>query len=253
MNNIRQIRVYCGKIIKNVLYILGLFEIEFLIVFSLLLLSSFLCFILVRYVIPEKENFIDHNVFLFFKPLISPVNTNIADLISFLGTGSFLIPCYFLIVYSLVRKNLVRHACMIATTAITGLLLGWLLKFIFHRSRPPEHLVTGAGGYSFPSGHALGGFILSGVLIYLVWISGKSYFQKWISSICIFLFGLSIGLSRIYLHVHYATDVLGSLFIAALWLAFLHILFRFLFQHEMLQKQNKREEVFFPVNYHLNN
>ncbi|HEY4936317.1 MAG TPA: hypothetical protein VII44_07045, partial [Puia sp.] len=60
------------KFLKDVITTISEFANEFLIVFSLLIVSSLLFYILVHFVIPEKENVIDYSTFLFFRPLISP-------------------------------------------------------------------------------------------------------------------------------------------------------------------------------------
>src|ERR1035438_3878268 len=112
----------------------------------------------------------------------------------------------------MVKRRFLKYVMMISTMVVSSLLLGWLLKAVFHRSRPPYPLVGGAGGYSFPSGHALGGFIFCGILLFLVWKTLNNYYIKWLLSSFITVFGMCIGLSRIYLHVHYATDILGSFF-----------------------------------------
>ena len=148
-------------------------------------------------------------------------------MVTFLGTGSFLIPSYMLIIIYLLRKNCSTHAWLVAVMAISGLLLGWVLKELFHRSRPLFPLVSGAGGYSFPSGHALGGFIFSGVLICLVWQTERKTHHKWMFVTLITALGAMIGLSRIYLHVHYATDVMGSLLVTLIWFSLLNLFFPF--------------------------
>jgi undecaprenyl-diphosphatase len=76
----------------------------------------------------------------------------------------------------------------------------------------------------------LGGFIFSGIVLYLVWKMKFNYFVKWLCSILVTLLGIGIGMSRIYLHVHYTTDVLGSFLIAIWWLSLIHILFRILYK-----------------------
>jgi undecaprenyl-diphosphatase len=221
----------------------------------LLVFSSLSLYFLVHFILPEKENFIDNGSFLFFRPFISPVFTEIAKMVTFFGTGTFLVPSYLLIIVYLTRNNYTKLALITATIAVSSLLLGWLLKDIFHRLRPQHHLVSGAGGYSFPSGHALGGFIFTGLLIYLIWQTRKSYYIKWIFSIIAFALGTLIGLSRIYLHVHYATDVLGSLFIALSWLSLMYILFRLLYQHELHGRSGNEESNidYFPSDYYLDN
>jgi undecaprenyl-diphosphatase len=207
------------------------FDGEFYIALSLLAISSFLIFILTQYIFFQTNNLIDYNVFLLIRQMTNPEAVKIAGIVTILGTGNFLIPSYILILAYLTKRNCTCLIYKTFTTAFGGLLLGWLLKWIFHRSRPLEHLVGGAGGFSFPSGHALGGFIFCGIVIYLVWKMKFSYFIRWICSVIFSILGFLIGMSRIYLHVHYATDVLGSFFIAIWWLLLMHILFKVFFKN----------------------
>lgn len=185
--------------------------------------------------------------------MINPAGLKAANIITVLGTGNFLVPAYIFIVIYLRKHNYYCLAYLTGVTAISSLLLGWLLKWLFHRSRPLEHLVSGAGGYSFPSGHALGGFIFSGLVLYLLWKTRLTFYTKWLMSIFVVLLGLAIGVSRIYLHVHYATDVLGSLLFAIWWLSLMHIIFRFIFKNNISQKKEPREALFIENNYHLFN
>jgi len=217
----------------NIMHTISEFSVEFLIVFSFFLISTLFFYFLVRFVIPENQNAIDNLAWHYFKPAISATNIKIAECITFFGTGTFLIPCYGIIILYLRRKKLVKYSMMVSTMAISSMLLGWVLKALFHRTRPADPLVNGAGGYSFPSGHALGGFIFSGVLLFLVWKTKLPTHGKWIWSIIVAAFGLAIGLSRIYLHVHYATDVIGSFFVTLSWFSLMFIFFRFIFGRDI--------------------
>jgi undecaprenyl-diphosphatase len=222
--------------LKNIQHTISAFSFELLAFFSLLIFSLSLIYFLVHSVIPEKQNMIDHTAFILIQPYISEKYTLIAQWVTFFGTGSFLIPAYLFIFLYLLRNNFIQYAVMVVVMVMSSLLLGWILKPMFHRSRPPFPLVSGAGGYSFPSGHALGGFIFSGVLLFLVWKTGKNIYQKYMISFFVISFGLGIGLSRIYLHVHYATDVMGSLFITLAWFSLSYIFFHLIFKHEMREK-----------------
>ena len=205
------------------------YDIDLLLAFGLLGLSSaFLCLI-VRYLVPVSDNVIDDYAFLFFKTHGSEQLIMAARICTFFGTGAFLIPAYLVTVIFLVKNNYRESAYLVLSAAISATVLGWVLKIIFHRSRPLNHLVSGAGGFSFPSGHALGGFIFTGVFLCLIWKSNQRLYMKWPATILICLFGFAVGVSRICLHVHYATDVLGSLLIAITWLCLLYILFRLYF------------------------
>lgn len=222
-----------GVPLKKISNTISEFLTEILVAFSLLTISLFLTYFLIHFIIPEKKNIIDSSAFLFFKPITSPDHTRIARFITFFGTGSFLIPCYMILVFYLVKRDYKKYAIMVALIAVPSLLLGWLLKVIFHRSRPPYPLVDGAGGYSFPSGHALGGFIFCGILLFIVWKTRNNFYSKWVLSLLVTAFGIGIGISRIYLHVHYATDIIGSFFITLAWFSFFYIFFRIIYKHEM--------------------
>lgn len=230
-------RVFVVEVFKK-------FDRKSLIVFTLLATSSILIFILTQYIITQNNNVIDYKIFMMASQMTNPTGVKIAKIVTILGTGNFLIPAYVFILAFLTKRNYTSLFYKTFITATGGLLLGWLLKWIFHRTRPLAHLVSGAGGYSFPSGHALGGFIFSGIVIYLVWKMKISNFASWICSILISVLGLCIGMSRIYLHVHYMTDVLGSLLIAIWWLSLMHILFRFILKNSF----NTADELTFSIN-----
>jgi undecaprenyl-diphosphatase len=73
--------------------------------------------------------------------------------------------------------------------------------------------------FSYPSGHATSGFIFYGLLVYLVWKTNIPKPYKWLTSSILILFSLLIGFSRIYLRVHYASDVVAGFCIGLAWLA----------------------------------
>lgn len=103
-------------------------------------------------------------------------------------------------------------------------ILSNLLKLIFKRNRPVGIALTFEPGYSMPSSHAMVSMIFLGFLISLVFISGKKAYQKYIVSFFLILFIFCIGISRIYLGVHYASDVLLGIFLGILYLLlFFHL------------------------------
>ena len=96
----------------------------------------------------------------------------------------------------------------------------FLLKAFFSRARPLVPLLRPALGYSFPSGHSFMSFAFYGLLIYLAYKYLETVWLKWIIIIALGSLTLLIGFSRIYLRVHYASDVLAGFSIGIIWLSF---------------------------------
>lgn len=208
---------------------LKLFTIEFLVALLLCALPVILFAMLADEVVIEQEDIFDARMFDVMRTIITPLNTKIALFITFFGSGAFLIPAYLLIIAYCITTRQPRLAVMTGVIGLVSTISVWVLKDIFHRSRPLTPLVEGVGGYSFPSGHSLGGFTFFGVIIYLIFYSKVSKPSKYVFAVLAFLFGVMIGLSRIYLHVHFASDVAGSLFVALTWLSLFGIVHKLTF------------------------
>jgi len=96
----------------------------------------------------------------------------------------------------------------------------FLLKNFFSRQRPLIPLLKPALGYSFPSGHSMMSFAFYGLLIYLTYNYIGNKILKTLIIIALFVIILLIGLSRIYLRVHYTSDVIAGFSIGIIWLIF---------------------------------
>lgn len=108
-----------------------------------------------------------------------------------------------------------KYGFPLTLAALTGLAIYKPMKHIFLRARPDVmyHIVE-QGGYSFPSGHTTSSIIVYGLLLYLIRKHCKNETLKNIlSGVCVFLACL-IPPSRLYVGVHWATDVLCGIFIA---------------------------------------
>lgn len=86
-----------------------------------------------------------------------------------------------------------------------------IIKHIIMRERPPlERRLITQGGYSYPSGHSMASLCLYGVLLYLVITKIKNRKLKIALASLLTLMIIMIGVSRIYVGVHYPTDVIGG-------------------------------------------
>ena len=97
-------------------------------------------------------------------------------------------------------------------------MLNLFLKNIVERPRPIGYRLIDETGYSFPSGHSMISAAFYGLIIYFIWKNVKNKNLKYISCILLSLLIVLIGISRIYLGVHYASDVLGGFTISIVYL-----------------------------------
>ncbi len=111
-----------------------------------------------------------------------------------------------------------KISLMILSNLIIVTILNNLLKFIFQRPRPTELRMIHVTGYSFPSGHSMISMAFYGLLIYLIYNTVTNQYLKWGLIGFLSLLILSIGISRIYLGVHYTSDVLAGFLIAISYL-----------------------------------
>lgn len=168
-----------------------------------------------------------HALTVFFSSLTSLINTPVIVTWVALLLGIFL------------YKKWWSEAILLAgNLALTGILVA-LLKNVYQRPRPTiQHLVE-EGGFSFPSGHALASTLVVGALVIIVSQRVKNRHLRHLLQVLLMVFILTIMTSRVYLGVHYPTDVLGSLFLG---LGMLHIEFPYYdklrFQWRFRRKQN---------------
>ena len=116
------------------------------------------------------------------------------------------------------RRGQRSQVVMLALASLGGAALDQLLKLFFHRMRPETagEVIT-VQGYSFPSGHAMMSLCFYGMLIYLL-VHERSQLMRGLGLIAAVLLIGAIGLSRVYLGVHYPSDILGGFTAGFAWL-----------------------------------
>ncbi len=160
----------------------------------------------------------DNSVYKLVSSWMSEGLTGFMKLISFIGSG-WILTLIALAAFIITLRNgkKFKWGMMIALNFAAVSLLNNIVKIIIHRPRPDILKLAEAGGYSFPSWHAMTAISFFGYMIYLI----MKYFKHWTRYIAAGLLGLlilAIGLSRIYLGVHYASDILGGYIFGLAWL-----------------------------------
>ena len=182
----------------------------------LLVLFAFVFIELAGYVQADELQHFDYHIIALIQGQITPKWTALMKLITFFGgiTWTVLAIVISAILFSFYKK---RYALYMILTCGLGAAFNLVLKDWFHRERPNFYQLIVESGYSFPSGHSMGSFILYSTLaIVLVKISKKTVVDTVIIVICAFLV-LAIGISRIYLGVHYPSDVVAGFAAGGFW------------------------------------
>ena len=147
--------------------------------------------------------------------LINDTITPIMKGITWIGSAPALISIA-LILLALIKNK--KTGLAIFLNLIIVSVLNQILKFILQRPRPTEYRIVNESGYSFPSGHSMISMAFYGFLIYLIYKNIKNKYLKWTLIVLLSLLILGIGVSRIYLGVHYTSDVLAGFLISISYL-----------------------------------
>jgi len=127
-----------------------------------------------------------------------------------------------------------KDAICIAVNLSSVTLVNYILKEIIKRPRPNILRLIPETGYSFPSAHAMVSMGFYGFLIYLIYKKVNNKIIRYFSMILLSLLILFIGISRIYLGVHYATDVIGGFIIG---LIFLVLFLRYVYNNKRWKRE----------------
>ena len=131
-------------------------------------------------------------------------------------SGSIFLVILCVLLFMLFKNK--KYWVLIIINLVTTVILNQCLKNIFLRQRPLHLMLVEESGYSFPSGHSMASMSFYGFLIFLIWQSKINKNYKWILTVMFSVIIILIGISRIYLGVHYFSDVLAGFCISLAYL-----------------------------------
>ena len=143
--------------------------------------------------------------------------TPIMESISALATPVTLLVMLLLIVAFAPGRR--PGACCALNLALV-VVLNQVLKFLVQRPRPEGFRLAAETGFSFPSGHSMAAMAFFGLLIWMVWRYERDRAVRIGCSVALAALIVAVGVSRIYLGVHYASDVVAGFCVSLAWLAF---------------------------------
>jgi undecaprenyl-diphosphatase len=170
-------------------------------------------FVLNGKVLPQDQYIID-----LIKQLEAPFVTKVMFFISHIGSKGPVIVIsliFLLIIYMLYRQLHEVVLFIIVSLGSTG--LNQAMKFVLKRDRPLEQIIT-ESGFSYPSGHTMAAVSLYGIITFLLWRHTKTVLGRILLIFFSSIMMIVIGFSRIYLRVHYPSDVLGAFLLSGIWL-----------------------------------
>lgn len=108
----------------------------------------------------------------------------------------------------------------VCANLVGAVALNQVLKHIVQRPRPDGFRLATEAGYSFPSGHSMVSMAFYGLIIWMVWRYHKQDIMRWVWCVFFGLVIVMVGISRVYLGVHYASDVVAGFCVSIVWLVF---------------------------------
>jgi len=169
-------------------------------------------------IVLEKETIFDQTIMRSISSIHSAQLTSVMIFLTFFGSHTFLFPAYLVLIVILLIKKNTRLAIDITAIGLTSTVILFSLKDIFKRIRPLDPLIKQVAGFSFPSGHSFSSFTFFGLIAYVLWQTNISKAWKITAFILLFLFATTIAFSRVYLQVHFPSDVVAGFCLSVVWL-----------------------------------
>lgn len=199
-----------SNLFKRFLAFFTLVSLELAVMMAVAIVCVAVFLFMAKTVFIDRDHGLDRAAFDFARLHTSAGFTSFMKFVTFFASKNFLVTGSLgLAALFLFFKKHRWYSVKIPVVAAGSTLLNQGMKFWFGRPRP-ETAFFEQSGLSFPSGHAMIGSAFYGLLIYLVWTSVRPKGLRWLLVSLLGIWVLLIGYSRVYLNVHYASDVLAG-------------------------------------------
>lgn len=168
-----------------------------------------------------------HEIIMFDSYLISviqgqeyPILTPIMKFFTMIGNTESVIVLSMIVLVLLHLRTRNRSEFILVFLVMIGTpVINRILKEFFQRARPDFHRLIEIGGYSFPSGHAMNAMAFYGIVAFILWRHIPTRFGRTVLLLLSGLFIFTIGISRVYLGVHYPSDIIAGYLASGFWLS----------------------------------
>lgn len=212
-------------------------------IFSLYLFSKMIEDVIDGELVTKLDVWLNAKIVLLWNPLLNKIMVFITNIASPLHLFLLSVLLFGILIY----KKKWYYSFLLLFSMLGGLLFETLIKFIIHRARPENALIK-VSGYSFPSGHATMAIIFFSLLLYAFKDDIKNKALKNIFIISNIILFLLVGLSRVYLNVHWLSDVLAGFGLGLFWLTLLILVFKIIIS---LSKRSIKDNKKFIKKYFL--
>ena len=212
---------YCSDIMKKIKEFINKY-----LIWIVLLLCLFLFLYIIKLINAETISTFDNFIYSYVKRLINPGAPKFFKIVTELGNYTVMVP--IIIVFYLFNKDKSFNRYF-TINLVSVFLSNFIVKSIIRRDRPIDINLIVENGFSFTSGHSMVSFAFYGFIIYYLYYTDlKKPIKYGLMTLLSFII-LLIGLSRIYLGVHYASDVIGGFLLAFIYLV---IYIKFIYKRE---------------------
>jgi len=164
----------------------------------------------------------------FIQSMEAPWLTSVMKTFTWIGAWQGVVPITMIAFLLLFFKYKYRQQAFLLVIVIVGtVLFNTLLKLYFKRERPEIYRILDIGGFSFPSGHTMNAVSLYGIFAFIIWRNIKTPIGRFFLILFTIFMITMICVSRIYLGVHYPSDIVGGIAASVLWLTIATTVYRF--------------------------